>query len=534
MIYGKSIQIRFFCTLVLLFLPFHIYSANDSFTISQQVGTDTISPTVPSPVTATPITSTQIDITWGASTDDQNLTGYRLFRDAVHIATTSLLTYSDSGLTASTTYSYTVEAYDWFFNISTTSAASATTTLQTPVVVVSTSTPVQTVDTSTLVDLSLRDLNIETSQMSADISWSTSRYAQFSLRWGKVSAYDLGFVRNDIFKKEHVTSIDDLEPGTTYVYELIGYSRGGNEYQLSEGSFTTQSAQETSSPQNVSNLEAVVEGDSVRLSWSNPTHGSFSKIRIVRNYNFYPRDPANGYIAYEGTGELFVDAEAFSKYNTQYYTVFTYDDSGNISSGAVIMVRMNFSELKKDDTQTAPQQNLEESFGNSDTGTSTVVTEIVSADMRDIGFIDVRVLQNNRQIEPIENIVRVSNTPPVVLEIPYELLSENLKTILVTVQDLHSPSVSYMLRINKNKTAYQAVLPPFETFGEYLLTFSVYDYKTQLLKTFDGVLQVESESLTRQVFRSEFIAWHVVVKFLFLCFLILLFLYWNHERKRDS
>jgi len=44
--------------------------------------------------------------------------GYRVYRDNVEIATTSVTGYSDSGLLASTLYNYTVEAFDASGNVS--------------------------------------------------------------------------------------------------------------------------------------------------------------------------------------------------------------------------------------------------------------------------------------------------------------------------------------------------------------------------------------------------------------------------------
>jgi len=72
---------------------------------------DTIPPSVPTALVAVAVSSTQINLSWNASTDNVTVMGYKLFRDGAQIATTSQLTFSDNGLTASTTYAYTVAAY---------------------------------------------------------------------------------------------------------------------------------------------------------------------------------------------------------------------------------------------------------------------------------------------------------------------------------------------------------------------------------------------------------------------------------------
>lgn len=70
-------------------------------------------PTVPTGLTQGTVTSTAVTFSWTASTDNVGVTGYDVYRNGVliksNVATTS---YTDSGLTASTTYSYTVLAKD--------------------------------------------------------------------------------------------------------------------------------------------------------------------------------------------------------------------------------------------------------------------------------------------------------------------------------------------------------------------------------------------------------------------------------------
>lgn len=75
-------------------------------------GGDTQAPTVPQNLVATVITSTRIDLSWDASSDNIAVTGYKIFRNGTEIANSTDNTYSDNGLTASTTYTYRVSAYD--------------------------------------------------------------------------------------------------------------------------------------------------------------------------------------------------------------------------------------------------------------------------------------------------------------------------------------------------------------------------------------------------------------------------------------
>ncbi len=85
---------------------------------------DTIPPSVPQNVTANATSSSQINLNWSASTDDSGLAPrYTVLRNGSQIATNVIATnYSDIGLAASTSYNYTVRAYDGGGNVSAESA----------------------------------------------------------------------------------------------------------------------------------------------------------------------------------------------------------------------------------------------------------------------------------------------------------------------------------------------------------------------------------------------------------------------------
>jgi chitodextrinase len=89
---------------------------------------DTTAPTVPNSLTATAISSTGINLSWTASTDNVGVTGYKIYRGGTQIGTSATNSYSDTGLTASTNYSYTVAAFDAASNTSAQSSSASATT----------------------------------------------------------------------------------------------------------------------------------------------------------------------------------------------------------------------------------------------------------------------------------------------------------------------------------------------------------------------------------------------------------------------
>ncbi|WUG91239.1 glycoside hydrolase family 18 chitinase [Streptomyces sp. NBC_00454] len=69
-------------------------------------------PTAPGTPTASGVTDTGLTLGWSAATDDKGVKNYDVYRGGAKIATVTTPSYTDSGLTKGTTYSYTVTARD--------------------------------------------------------------------------------------------------------------------------------------------------------------------------------------------------------------------------------------------------------------------------------------------------------------------------------------------------------------------------------------------------------------------------------------
>ncbi|WP_328750531.1 glycoside hydrolase family 18 chitinase [Streptomyces sp. NBC_00285] len=69
-------------------------------------------PSAPGTPTASGITNTSVKLAWSAATDDKGVKNYDVLRDGAKVATVTTTSYTDSGLTAGTDYSYTVRARD--------------------------------------------------------------------------------------------------------------------------------------------------------------------------------------------------------------------------------------------------------------------------------------------------------------------------------------------------------------------------------------------------------------------------------------
>ena len=89
---------------------------------------DSTAPTAPGVITASQLSDRSVALTWPASTDNVAVTGYRIYRDGILAGSSSGPSYTDAGLSASTTYNYAVAAFDAAGNQSARSAPVAVTT----------------------------------------------------------------------------------------------------------------------------------------------------------------------------------------------------------------------------------------------------------------------------------------------------------------------------------------------------------------------------------------------------------------------
>jgi fibronectin type 3 domain-containing protein len=121
---------------VVAFDPSYNYSGQ-SATIGVASLADTTPPTVPTNLVATGTGSQQVNLSWGASTDNIYLAGYAVYRgktrtSMISVGNTTATSFVDTaatGLASGTTYYYAVAAYDEAMNYSAQSAVATAATL---------------------------------------------------------------------------------------------------------------------------------------------------------------------------------------------------------------------------------------------------------------------------------------------------------------------------------------------------------------------------------------------------------------------
>ncbi|MDO9446834.1 MAG: matrixin family metalloprotease, partial [Candidatus Nitrotoga sp.] len=89
-----------------------IFKMDGTGSVGGNCGADNLSPTLPTGLSATPVSSAQINLSWVASTDNVGVTSYKVFRGGTLVGSPATTSFNDTGLTASTSYSYTLAACD--------------------------------------------------------------------------------------------------------------------------------------------------------------------------------------------------------------------------------------------------------------------------------------------------------------------------------------------------------------------------------------------------------------------------------------
>nr|WP_299381209.1 fibronectin type III domain-containing protein [Allomuricauda sp.] len=103
--------------------------ASSALSITTDNAADTQSPSVPTNLSSPANTDITVDLSWNASTDNVGVTGYRIYKDgSLEASPGNMTSHQVTGLTAGTTYSFTVSALDAAGNESSQSTAVSVTT----------------------------------------------------------------------------------------------------------------------------------------------------------------------------------------------------------------------------------------------------------------------------------------------------------------------------------------------------------------------------------------------------------------------
>lgn len=106
--------------------------ASTTVSATTQSAPDTSAPTPPANLTGTVVSQSQINLTWTPSLDNVGVTGYDVYRNNTKVGTVTSASYTNTGLTAGTTYTFFIKAFDAAGNVSGASNTVSATTFAAP------------------------------------------------------------------------------------------------------------------------------------------------------------------------------------------------------------------------------------------------------------------------------------------------------------------------------------------------------------------------------------------------------------------
>jgi chitodextrinase len=452
--------------------------SSDQFIVRTFIGVDD-PPTAPSSLTASPTSPTSIMVTWIAAIDDIGVQAYEIFRDSLFVATVTApqTTYADLGRQASTSYEYMVRAIDVSGFYSVFSSSTATSTYEAPVVVTPATTTRRRGESSKVSVIPTVNVSAMPSAQSISLTISADEEVSVVVSWGG-SQTTGGTLTIPGLLRLHTTTISGLRPGNSYDITVVATNRDGTSLtkKIRVG---TLAGSDDVPPSTPSQFNAKSTEAGIQLLWKNPTDEDFELVRVMRLTGSIPVDPYDGNIIYEGKLQSFLDTTVASE--TVYgYSLFSRDISGNYSSGATLIVR---------------------SFSKEGIGESAIDIDHAPTSTPIVAIGDLTVTQEGVTQWITDGTLRISEDEAFVLRIPTSVFPKVLKTILVTLRHPDRPkeTFTFLLRANKERTAYEAHLSGLDEPGRYEVTIASLDLTSTIISknTFALIVTPRTSELTQ-------------------------------------
>lgn len=272
---------------------------------------DITSPTAPTNVAAVATSATTAAVSWAAASDDVAVVRYLVFRGGAQVGSSTSLSYADSALNPSTSYTYAVFAQDAALN---TSLTSATVTITTPA---APDTTKPTVPTNLKVTA--------TDATSTALTWTAS-------------TDNVGVTRYLVFRggvqvgtSTTATYADSaLTAKTTYSYTVAAQDAASNTSSASSAvSVTTPAAADTTSPTAPATFTATVASfNQIALTWTAATDNvGVTAYRLSRA----------GVQINQSSALTFTDSN-LTPATSYTYSVIALDAAGNSSAAKAVTI----------------------------------------------------------------------------------------------------------------------------------------------------------------------------------------------------
>jgi hypothetical protein len=239
-------------------------------------GTAPVVPAPPTGLTATAVSASQINLSWTASTTAA--VTYNVFQAGSMIANVSGTTYSNTGLTASTIYSYTVEATD-SVGVSTADGPVSATTLAVQTGSVAPPTSLTAVGSSSQ-QIDLRWVASTTpAPNTAPVDYLVYRSTtpNFTPSAANLMGTTIGitsYLDNNYPATLSPPAGPGVQPSTLYYYQVVASTSAGTSAAAATSATTLPAAPSTAAPAALTGLTALAENaNEIDLLWNSTNSG---------------------------------------------------------------------------------------------------------------------------------------------------------------------------------------------------------------------------------------------------------------------
>lgn len=319
----------------------------------------------------------------------------------------------------------------------------------------------------------------------AIISWDSDVPSYGSVSWGIGDGYNGGSITNTEIVSHHLFIVENLSASTTYSY-LITSSLPDSYYVSHVGNFTTLSIPEIKIIPSIYNLTATTTSNEIILSWKNPDNEDFDGVKIVRSPFFFPLNPDEGKIIYEGKGIYVRDSDIIfdQKY---YYSAFSYDKDLHYSSGVLVQ---SILKSKKISTSTEEAHQDEENK-------NTIILPINH-------FV---FSQNDLELPASSSTIVVYPYNDLKIIIDAKRFPVGTKTLILKIQDQYdiSKSFSYSFVLDNTKNFFYANVPNFFNKNIYAFSITSYGSDYKIISETKGFFDVRGVDGSKQILFSDLI-----------------------------
>lgn len=249
---------------------------------------------------------------------------------------------------------------------------------------------------------------------------------------------------------------------------------------------------------NVLNFQAQKNGTGVRLSWTLPVFDRMQAVIIIRSDSGIPTGLGDGAVIYNGLGTSVQDPDIVLGAD-YYYLALVRSIDGNYSSGSLV----NYSAPEIVEPEPVVDPASPDPGGGGGRRRGIIAVEPVSVFEQlpvATSSSEVVVSELFKVLQPGEknklfndgSFLKVRGNKQITISVDYEKMPEVLKTIGITLYNVKDPDLqlSFLLRVNKEQTAYEATIGPLPEDGVYSISVYLINYDDQTIRKYSGQLAV--------------------------------------------